>query len=215
MIRTKTATYVIENGQHIKKNNRKESNTVRIIGGQWRSRKILFAVNDEIRPTPGRIRETLFNWLASCIRGASCLELYAGSGILSIEALSRGAQHITVIDRSASSVHQVRKSLQALDAGLDRYQCIQSDAFQWIQKHDRDAWDLIFLDPPFQHTKHELDLVLPLISARGLLATDGVVYIETPHEVIQSDLPDRWEILKHKKASNVHYCLCQHVTRSN
>ncbi len=185
----------------------KDKRTIRIIGGRWRSRKVAFTNDGAIRPTPDRVRETLFNWLQPHIHGARCLELYAGSGILSIEALSRGAEHVIIVDQSSSTTHAIRNSLQSLDASTTRYQCIQADAGVWIEQQSQVAWDIIFLDPPF--AGDELAAVLPLISNRQLLKTGGLIYIESPGELSRSDLPTEWEILRNKQASNVHYCLCR------
>ncbi len=88
------------------------SGSLRIIGGRWRSRKIKFAIEDAVRPSPDRVRETLFNWLSLDIAGASCLELFAGSGALSIEALSRGAQDVVIVDSSAQVLRQIKSIFQ-------------------------------------------------------------------------------------------------------
>ena len=155
----------------------------------------------------------MFNWLQPHIHGARCLELYAGSGILSIEGLSRGAGHVTIIDQSSSTTRQIQRSLRALDAEVTRYQCIQDDAQRWIKRQSCVVWDIIFLDPPFGGD--ELSVVLPLISSRRLLHADGLVYIETPEQLSQRDLPDDWKIHRSKQAANVHFCLCHQVKRPN
>jgi len=183
------------------------ANSVRIIGGSWRSRRIDFRPDVGIRPTPDRIRETLFNWLQKKITGASCLELYAGSGVLSMEALSRGARHVTIIDQSAAVISRIKANLQKLGSPTSNYDCIQYDAGNWIRHQADTRWDVIFLDPPFNSA--ELEMLLPLISAAQLLHPDGYLYIETPMPLTINDLPPDWQIYRNKKASKVHYCLCQ------
>jgi len=179
---------------------------LRIIGGDWRSRKISFAHNPAIRPSPDRIRETLFNWLQYSIPGARCLELYAGSGILSLEALSRHASHITIVDRAADVIAAIKTNLTLLKAEPGQYECIQASALTWLSSQEN-TWDLIFLDPPFK--SQELESLLPIIATNKLLKPDGYVYLETPKAIEQQDLPEGWHIHRNKKAASVHYCLCQ------
>ena len=111
------------------------SRTLRVIGGEFRSRQIEFATDSAIRPTPDRVRETLFNWLQSSVGGARCLELYGGSGILSIEALSRGASHVTVIDKSDKACRQIRNNIESLCTVDSRYLCQNAQAYDWLSQH--------------------------------------------------------------------------------
>ena len=182
---------------------------LRIIGGEWRSRQIHFRSDPDIRPTPVRIRETLFNWLQHMIRGASCLELYAGTGILSIEALSRGARHVSIVDQSVSAIEYINTNLQKLCDDKSRYSTARSEASHWLEQQPDTTWDVIFLDPPFESC--DLGRLLPLISQQQLLNPAGFVYIETPSALTQSDLPSDWRIYRQKQASRVHYCLCHNA----
>jgi len=183
-------------------------NAVRIIGGNWRSRKVSFADHIQIRPTPARVRETLFNWLQYHVAGSRCLELYAGSGILSLEALSRGARHVTLIDAAAPICSHLRGVLQALAADPQSYTCISTKALAYLQsKGEMAPFDLIFLDPPFDG--NELTHILPLLAAKNLLTANGFVYIESAFAVDPQTLPEGWQIHRQKRAGSVHYCLCR------
>ena len=188
-------------------------NTLRIIGGNWRSRKVSFADQIQIRPTPARVRETLFNWLQYHIAGSRCLELYAGSGILSLEALSRGARHVTLVDAAASICSHLHGVLQALAADPQSYSCSSSTALAYLQANPNlTPFDLIFLDPPFD--SKELSSILPLLAAGKLVTEDGFVYIESAAVVDQQVLPEGWQIHRQKRAAGVHYCLCRPARES-
>jgi 16S rRNA (guanine966-N2)-methyltransferase len=121
-------------------------NEVRIIGGKWKRRKVAFPDRPTLRPTPNRARETLFNWLAWHIDAARCLDLFAGSGALAFEALSRGAQHATLIDNDAQVVRALHKSRDQL--GADNCTIVQSSALEFLRQATS-VWDIVFLDPPF------------------------------------------------------------------
>jgi len=184
--------------------------TLRIIGGKWRRRKITFAPDPAIRPSPDRVRETLFNWLQASITDARCLDLYAGSGILSIEALSRGAQDVILVDQSLAAIRQIEANLMNLDAETCTFHCVQSRAAEWLDHQKDTGWDLIFLDPPFE--SKELELTLPLIAMRSLLRPGGLVYIESAELISQSEIPPSWSVYKSSHAAGVHYCLCHRTS---
>ncbi len=184
--------------------------TLRIIGGKWRRRKITFAPDPAIRPSPDRVRETLFNWLQASITDARCLDLYAGSGILSIEALSRGAQDVILVDQSLAAIRQIEANLMNLDAETSTFHCVQSRAAEWLDHQKDTGWDLIFLDPPFE--SKELELTLPLIAMRSLLRPGGLVYIESAELISQSEIPPSWSVYKSSHAAGVHYCLCHRTS---
>ena len=181
--------------------------SMRIIGGKWRGRKISFAPHDEIRPTPNRIRETLFNWLQGFIHGANCLELYAGSGSLSFESLSRGAGSVTLVEQSTLVHTHLINEFNNIAGAMDSFHCSNSSAAAWVQNPQGGPFDIIYLDPPFASA--ELETILPLIISQGLLSTDGLIYIESPVKILPNVLPTSLEIFKQKKAGKVHYCLCQ------
>ncbi|MFT7688747.1 MAG: 16S rRNA (guanine966-N2)-methyltransferase [Candidatus Azotimanducaceae bacterium] len=187
-----------------KQNRENNERTLRVIGGTWRGRKISFAKDKAIRPSPDRVRETLFNWLQSSIFGAKCLELYSGSGILSIEALSRGAEHTTIIDQSKDALETIKLNLGLLSAVHSRFSCVQGKASVWLETQTQ-AFDIIFLDPPFD--SFELEQVLPLIKQNNLLAEQGYIYIESAQALDPSLMPKEWKVHRSKQAASVHYCL--------
>lgn len=184
------------------------SYSMRIIGGKWRGRKVSFAQFDEIRPTPNRIRETLFNWLQGYVHDARCLELYAGSGILSLEALSRGAKSVTLVEQSRQVHQHLQSELANISDDAQSYRCINQPAINWATNQSEGPFDIIFLDPPFAGL--ELNTVLPLIRAQKLLSANGIIYIESPAKILREVIPLQFEVYKQKKAGNVHYCLCRH-----
>lgn len=162
------------------------SNSLRIIGGAWRSRRIQFIDSPKIRPTPDRVRETLFNWLTATINGASCLDLFAGSGALGFEAASRGARQVVMVEedaRIAATLKQQRHLLQA--SATDGAIAIVQD--QNIDVKNQNAltylanvaqqFDVIFLDPPFD--SELLEKIVPMILEHKLLSQQGVLYIES------------------------------------
>jgi len=180
-----------------------QDRTLRIIGGNWRGRKITFPEHDGIRPTGARIRETLFNWLIHDIRGAVCLDLFAGSGVLSIEALSRSANHATLIESNEAASSRISHNLALLDASPNSFDNIKSNAMEWLSHCDA-SFDLIFIDPPFG--SDILPSVLALINTRQIARK--FVYLETPAELGTSDLPDQWKLYRQKHTGSVHYSLC-------
>lgn len=176
---------------------------LRIIGGEWRSRQIQFADIDAVRPTPDRVRETLFNWLQAHIHGARCLEPFAGSGILSIEALSRGAEHCTILDQLPEAVRTLNTNLQSLGAARQRYRCDVADARPFISNYSGKPFDLIFLDPPFADA--DLGKLLSQLLQPNLLAVDGQIYVESGAKLEVA--PDGAGIRRQKRAGAVHYAL--------
>jgi 16S rRNA (guanine966-N2)-methyltransferase len=173
------------------------ANALRIIGGRWRGRKIHFPHVPELRPTPDRVRETLFNWLGQDLSGRTILDPFAGSGALSLEALSRGATHAVALDRDATLVRALRATAEKLGSDALEAHCVDALAFL---ARDRRAYDVIFLDPPFADDAWAR--LLPAAAAR--LASDGRLYVEaaTPLEA-----PDGLELLRRDKAGRVHYHL--------
>lgn len=178
--------------------------TLRIIGGNWRGRKISFPDRDAIRPTPDRVRETLFNWLQTVTAGSRCLELYAGSGLLGIEALSRGASKVTFVESDPETLAVLASNLRRLDGASPRYECIQARARHWLASQSA-QFDIILLDPPFDGD--ELAGILPLVPE--CLAPGGFVYIESGAALKAEQLPEGLTIIRQKRAGQVHYCLCE------
>lgn len=185
--------------------------TLRIIGGRWRTRRITFPDAEGLRPTPNRVRETLFNWLAPEIQGSRCLDLFAGSGALSIEALSRGAAHVTAVDRSGEAIAGIEQQLEKLGGSEsgDMARCLVKDALRWLESVPRDpgAFDIVFIDPPFGEAL--APACCALLTSTGMLSPGAAIYIESAERIAQDDLPEGWNIARQKRTNHVHYCLCR------
>lgn len=182
---------------------RKGSNQLRIIGGVWRGRKLSFPDVDGLRPTGDRIRETLFNWLAPDIQGAHCLDLFAGSGALGLEALSRGAESSLLLEKHAGAAQQLKSNLQLLQSESGKVE--QVDSLQWLkQQQPPHPFDIIFIDPPFA-----LDLWEPIAAAletQGWLSDQAVIYLEAPRDA-NLQLPANWQLHRNKQAGQVSFRL--------
>jgi len=176
---------------------RLRSNTVRIIGGTWRSRLIRFPDAAGLRPTPDRVRETLFNWLGQDLTGMTCLDLFAGSGALGFEASSRGAAEVVMVERSALVLRALKENARKL--GAAKLAFVHGDALEFM-RNVRSRFDVVFVDPPY-HLYLQSE-VLALLS--GLLTEGGRVYVESDAAF---DPPPGWSILKHGRAGNVHFHL--------
>ena len=154
-----------------------KNNLLRIIGGEWRSRKLKFADVPGLRPTPDRVRETLFNWLQWHVPGARCLDLFAGSGALGLESLSRGAQSATLVERDAGLATNLREVVSRLNAGASA-DIVHADALSWLDRAVSEGrrYDIAFIDPPFAG-----DLWSAAIAGiHPLMAEDAWLYVETP-----------------------------------
>ncbi len=176
---------------------------LRIVAGNWRSRLLDIADVPGLRPTSERIRETLFNWLTPRIAGARCLDLFAGTGALGMEALSRGAASAVFVEKSALAANTLRKSIAALNA--DAATVYETDAFGFLMNVDCGEFDLVFLDPPFADER--LGDLCRLLQKQSILAVDASVYIEEDRSRPVLELPDGWQTLKTGKAGNVRYSL--------
>ena len=177
------------------------SNNVRIIGGEWRRRLIRFPGSADLRPTPDRMRETLFNWLGQDLTGKTCLDLFAGSGALGFEAASRGAKQVLMVERDA----QIFRALQATHTmlGAGQVELARADALAFLQSDAR-CYDVVFLDPPYH--LHLLSRVLPLLP--GHLVGGARVYLESDR---QPELPEGYELLRQSRAGRVHGLLIKWV----
>lgn len=178
-------------------------NQLRIIGGQWRSRRISFPSAADLRPTPDRVRETLFNWLGPHLDGASCLDCFAGSGILSFEALSRGAAHAVAIENNRQLSELLKK--HAAELGTTQLKVIHTNATHWLKKDPR-PYDVIFLDPPYR--SNQLPICLPLLNA-GWCHLNTLVYFESNYPLAEQNIPSSFEIMKEKKAGQVYFYLAR------
>ena len=174
---------------------------LRIIGGQWRSRLVDFDAADGVRPTPDRVRQTVFDWLSPVIDGARCVDLFAGSGALGLEALSRGAAQVDFVECGAPQAAAIGAALSRLGAG-ERAQLHQTDALRFLATPHR--YDIAFLDPPYQ-----AGLLLPALQAlRPSLAPLHRLYVEWPLS-LQPDWPPDFRLLKEKTAGRVSYGLAE------
>jgi len=156
--------------------------TLRIIGGTWRGRRLRFPPSPEIRPTPDRVRETLFNWLAARVPGARCLDLFAGSGALGLEALSRGASHVTFVERDLAAAHEI--SARLTEWGARGANVEHSDARRFLEQTPSAPFDIVFLDPPFASTL--VDETAARLEQGGWLADNALIYVESPADTVAS-----------------------------
>ena len=180
----------------------KVAGTLRIIGGRWRGRKLTVIDSEGLRPTPSRVRETLFNWLQFSLSGANCLDLFAGTGALGLEAASRGVEKITLVEFNAGTAEQLSKNCQQL--GADNYQLVNKDAVTFLSG-DQDQYDIVFIDPPY---KLEIwsEIAEQLVS-QDCLSLNALIYVEYPLTAIKPLFPLEWQLIKEKKAGGVNYCL--------
>ena len=178
---------------------------LRIVAGKWRSRLLDIADVPGLRPTSERVRETLFNWLAPSIQGARCLDLFAGTGALGFEALSRGAATVVFVDNSPRAIKAIEtsaKTLNATGAIIHR-----TDAEDYLRTARPASFDIVFLDPPFADDR--LADVCRLIDELGLLAPGGRIYLEQDRAKPEIGLPEHWTPLRDKTAGNVRYMLVE------
>ena len=187
------------------KTSKTRSGRLRIVAGKWRSRLLDIAEVPGLRPTAERIRETLFNWLAPQIQGARCLDLFAGTGALGLEALSRGADSVVLVEQSAVAVATLRRNIALLDA--DAAEIRATDALDYLRGEAGGPFDIVFLDPPFAADLNEE--LCRLLEQRKVLAAAALVYIEQDRSKPEPGLPLAWSVLKNQTAGNVRYMLVQ------
>lgn len=173
---------------------------VRVIAGLWRGRKLPVLNAEGLRPTTDRVKETLFNWLMNDIAGSRCLDCFAGSGSLGIEALSRQAQAVVFLEKFANAANQLKKNLTLLKAENGRI--VQGDTLQFLAKKNPEApFEVVFIDPPFHHNL--VPQTLDLLAQNGWLAPAALIYVETEKTHSPLSLPQGWQILKEKSAGMV------------
>jgi len=178
------------------------SGRIRIIGGRWRSRIITFPAHADLRPTPDRVRETLFNWLGQDLTGLNCLDLFAGSGALGFEAASRGAENVVMIE-SFNSVHQAL-SENKIKLNANSIELIRMDASVFLLTDTR-KFDIVFLDPPYR--MDILPKILPMLPP--FLAEGAQVYLENEHSCNFEKNLQHWHIRRKGKAGKVNYYLLE------
>jgi 16S rRNA (guanine966-N2)-methyltransferase len=178
--------------------------TIRIIGGKFRGKKLQFPTSDGLRPTPDRVRETLFNWLMHDIREARCLDAFAGSGAIGFEAHSRGAAHVVLLEESPlvyNNLLKIASTFSSPDITVKKI-----DACKFLQ-HSNEQFDIVFLDPPF--AKNYLPLCLEALAASDVLKPHGLLYIESPHEISVDQTV--WQQIKLKRAGQIIYSLYRKI----
>ena len=182
------------------------SNKLRIIGGDWRSRCITFIDAPGLRPTPVRVRETLFNWLRDDIIASRCLDLYAGSGALGFEAASRGAKSVTQVENNALACRALKENAIALAA--EQVKIVQSDVMRYLAG-EAETFDVIFIDPPFA-----MGLAADTcqwLEDKGWLSKHAKIYVEVESTLKLEGMPENWRLLKSKVAGEVGYHLFARV----
>jgi 16S rRNA (guanine966-N2)-methyltransferase len=182
--------------------------SVRIIGGEWRGRRLPVPAVDAVRPSPDRVRETLFNWLQNVVPGRACLDLFGGTGILGFEAASRGARAVTIVDRHPDVVSRLQAARDTLDTGT-KVRIVGAEALDWLSECD-EQFDVVFLDPPFHQDLVTIASVH--LEQRRLLCPCAHVYIEIEADT-QPQVPSHWRALRSKRSGHVGYHLYATPTR--
>ena len=180
---------------------------LRIIAGSWRGRKLAVLDLEGLRPTPDRVRETVFNWLHPHLGQSRCLDLFAGTGALGLEAASRGAEHVSLVELNSKAAMQLGTHCQTLSAE----QCeVHNQAASDFLNQNQQQYDIVFIDPPYQ-SDYWSEVAEQLI-ATGSLADDALIYLEYPTQLNKPVLPTQWQLIKEKKAGAVNYCLFRNTT---
>lgn len=179
--------------------NKRPAHGVRIIGGQWKRSKLPVADRPGLRPTPDRVRETLFNWLGHDLSGWRCVDAFAGSGALGFEAASRGAAEVLLLESDRELARSLEATRTRLDAKTVTVHC--TDAIGWLARADAESLDLLFIDPPF-----DSDTLAPALRAGArLLRGTGLIYVESRHAL--AELPEGWALHRQSRAGAVHFHL--------
>ena len=176
----------------------------RIIGGSYKGTKISFTASKDLRPTENRTRETLFNWLMFNIEDSICLDMFAGTGALGIEALSRGAKRVTFIEKNQKFCRIIEKALVDINAE-ERSEVINSDSLRYLERKEGEAFDIIFVDPPFR--KGLIEKSCNLFKSKNLLKKDGLIYIEQENEFNLIDMVPKLQEIKASKAGQTKFGL--------
>ncbi|MEN8216319.1 MAG: 16S rRNA (guanine(966)-N(2))-methyltransferase RsmD [Pseudomonadota bacterium] len=170
---------------------------IRIIGGQWRGRKLQVPEKPGLRPTPNRVRETLFNWLAMDLPGSRCLDLFTGTGALGIEAASRGAKQVILVEKERDVVQGLKQQVATFAPDIE---ILCADALQFL-KGTPETFDIIFLAPPYGHDL--LRPTCPLLEEGGWLSPHALIYLETERRFGEPSLPATWQVIRRQKVGQV------------
>ena len=184
-------------------NTTRRAGRLRIVAGKWRNRRLEIADVAGLRPTSERIRETLFNWLTPDLPGSRCLDLFAGTGALGLEALSRDAGSADFVEASRAAVRTLTSNIRLLGSANAKVHAV--DARDFVENYRGEPFDIVFLDPPFAAAAD--DELCRLVSASSLLARKAQVYLEQPRERELAELPSGWTVKKSKTAGGVRYSL--------
>ena len=179
---------------------------IRIIGGKWKGKKIYFDLNDDLRPTPDRAKETLFNWLGQDLKKMYCLDLFSGTGALGFEAFSRGAEKVTFVEKNKEYLQKIKKVYLEMSEKADcDFFC--AECLEWIQNNNsRTKYDLIFIDPPFnKNLVHDL---LAAILEKELLSKNGQIYFEFEKK-LDLEIPESLNLKKKKSLGKKSYVLAE------
>ncbi len=177
---------------------------VRIIGGQWRNRRLPVPDIPGLRPTPERVRETLFNWLQNWLEGARCLDAFAGTGALGLEAASRGAGNVLLLERASYLTQILQQHLTRL--GATQCELMTADTLHWLAQPAYRQFDLVLLDPPFDRPA-DLAQAITQLTHYGWLAPGARIYLEWPAYYTPPELPAHWTVLRRQRAGQVAYLL--------
>ena len=187
-----------------------QTGSFRVIGGTWRSRRLTFPVIEGLRPTTGRVKETVFNWLVAYLPDAKVLDLFAGSGALGIEALSRGVKSVTFIEKDKQAAIAIFENYKLLSntENIEKY-VVNIDALAWLSSFDKvplnEKFDVVFVDPPFR--KGIVNDCLGLLEQNNVVRKGSIVYLEREKEANDIVIPTSWHLLKEKEAGQVSYQL--------
>ncbi len=185
------------------------SNTFQIIGGEYRGRKFSFPDADGLRPTSGKVRETLFNWIQFEIVNKNYLDLFAGSGALSFEALSRGAKQVVGVENNTNTFQNLEKNRKLLNS--DKIKFLNQDALVFLSTKSTQSYDFVLLDPPFN--KNALPKALKSLSKGEFVAPGGKIYIESEFKItdifLKENFSEKIKINKQKQSGAVNYCLLE------
>ena len=179
---------------------------IRIIGGKWKGKKVYFDLNDDLRPTPDRAKETLFNWLGQDLNKMYCLDLFSGTGALGFEAFSRGAQKVTFVERNKEYLQKIKKVFLETNEKADcDFFC--AECLEWIQNNISEIkYDLIFIDPPFN--KNLIHDLLAAILEKELLSKNGQIYFEFEKK-FDLEIPESLTLKKKKSLGKKSYVLAE------
>ncbi len=181
------------------------TSSLRIIGGQWKRRTLTFLAVEDLRPTPDRVRETLFNWLQFEIQGKRCLDAFAGSGALGVEALSRGAADCVFMEKHSSQAKQLQQTLMDLGKSTP---VLVGDTLLLLSQQ-KIAFDVVFLDPPY--SLNFWQSVCDILVKQQLIHAESWIYIEADRDWSDLGLPTAWQVIKSTRAGSVHGFLARYI----